>query len=86
MKNIQLLYVTPLKVLILKQSNLKQIFCCFLFEAGLGKENKQAFFLHYIPRITWFLKELLMTLKNPNTTTEVINAFKYNNFPPPKKT
>lgn len=35
MKNIQLLNATPLKVLILKQSNLKQV---FLSEAGLGKE------------------------------------------------
>lgn len=34
--NIQLLYVTPLKVLFLKQSNLKQMFCCFLFEAVMS--------------------------------------------------
>lgn len=86
LKNTQLLYVTPLKVLILKQSNLEQIFCCFLSEAGLGKENKQTFFSVLYTQDNIFSQRTSYDSKNQNTTTEVRVAFRYNNFFPPKRT
>lgn len=42
MDSIRLLYLTSLKVLFLKQSNIKQIFCCFLFEAVMSNIQDKA--------------------------------------------